>query len=89
MFPHLAYQVYFAEHTSAAIAELGADVRRTLRATLRTVASPPPSDFLLSNTSYLVAWKDVPTVSPRFGMYTPLPGLNPDIAIDPTDTVFQ
>ena len=60
--PHFAYQVYFAEQTSAAIAELNKDIRRTLRATLRTVASPPPSDFLTSNTSYLDAWKNVSTV---------------------------
>jgi len=63
-FPHLAYQVFFAEQTSAAIVELNADIRRTLRATLRTVASPPPSDFLLSNSSYLVAWKNVSTIPP-------------------------
>jgi soluble epoxide hydrolase/lipid-phosphate phosphatase len=62
-FPHLAYQVYFADQTSAAAAELNADIRRTLRATLRTVASPPPADFLLSNSSYLVGWKNVSTVS--------------------------
>ena len=62
-FPHLAYQVFFAGETSAAIAELNADIRRTLRATLRTVASPPPSDFLLSNSSYLDGWKKVSTVS--------------------------
>ena len=61
--PHFAYQVYFAEHTSAAIAELSADIRRTLRATLRTVVSPPPADFLLSNISYLAAWENVTTVS--------------------------
>jgi soluble epoxide hydrolase / lipid-phosphate phosphatase len=60
--PHLAYQVYFAEQTSTAVAELDTDIRRTLRATLRTVASPPPADFLLSNSSYLVAWKNVSTV---------------------------
>ena len=63
--PHLAYQVYFAEHTSAAIAELSVDIRRTLRATLRTVSSPPPVDFLLSNSSYLAAWENVTTVSLR------------------------
>jgi hypothetical protein len=62
LFPHLAYQVYFAEQTSTAIAELNTDIRRTLRATLRTVASPPPSDFLTSNSSYLDAWKNVSTV---------------------------
>jgi soluble epoxide hydrolase/lipid-phosphate phosphatase len=61
-FPHLAYQIYFANQTSSAIAELNTDIRRTLRATLRTVASPPPSDFLLSNSSYLAGWKNVSTV---------------------------
>jgi len=63
-FPHLAYQIYFAEETSAAIAELNADIRRTLRATLRTVASAPPPDFLLSNTSYLAAWQNVSDIPP-------------------------
>jgi len=63
-FPHLAYQIYFAEQTSAAIAELGTDIRRTLRATLRSVESPPPPNFLLSNSSYLVAWKNVSTIPP-------------------------
>ena len=60
--PKFAYQVYFAEETSTAIAELNRDIRRTLRATLRTVASPPPSGFLASNSSYLDAWKNVSTV---------------------------
>ncbi|KAI0002915.1 alpha/beta-hydrolase [Russula compacta] len=63
-FPHLAYQVYFADETSTAVTELDTDIRRTLRATLRTVRSPPPSDFLLSNTSYLVAWKNVSVIPP-------------------------
>jgi soluble epoxide hydrolase/lipid-phosphate phosphatase len=61
-FPHFAYQVYFGDETSTAIAELNADIRRTLRATLRTVASPPPSGFLLSNSSFLAAWQNVSTV---------------------------
>jgi soluble epoxide hydrolase / lipid-phosphate phosphatase len=61
-FPHLAYQVYFAENTSGAIAELNADIRRTLRATFRNATSPPPPDFLTSNTSYLGAWQNVSTV---------------------------
>ena len=60
--PHLTYQVYFGEQTSTAVAELDTDIRRTLRSTLRTVASPPPADFLLSNSSYLVAWQNVSTV---------------------------
>lgn len=87
-FPHLAYQIYFADQTSTAIAELGTDIRRTLRATLRSVESPPPPNFLLSNSSYLVAWKDVSTVSRRTGMYVIL-GLIPDIAPDPTNTVLR
>jgi hypothetical protein len=29
---------------------------------LRTVASPPPSGFLLSNSSFLAAWQNVSTV---------------------------
>jgi hypothetical protein len=61
-FPKLAYQVYFAEETSIAITELNTDIRRTLRATLRTVKSPAPSGFLASNSSYLDAWKNVSTV---------------------------
>jgi len=63
-FPHFAYQVYFGDETSTAIAELSTDIRRTLRATLRTVASPPPPDFLLSNSSYLAAWQNVSTIPP-------------------------
>lgn len=54
-FPHLGYQVYFEEEASAAIAKLGADIRRTLRSTLRIPSSPAPADFLLSDSSYLVA----------------------------------
>ena len=64
-FPHLGYQVYFEEDTSAAITELNADIRRTLRSTLRTASSPPPADFLLSTSSYLTAWENVTTVSLR------------------------
>ena len=45
LFPHFAYQVYFANETSTAIAELGADIRHTLRATFRNVASPHPTFF--------------------------------------------
>ncbi|KAI0301880.1 Alpha/Beta hydrolase protein [Multifurca ochricompacta] len=54
-FPRLTYQLCNSE--------LDTDIRRTLRATLRTVASPPPPDFLLSNSSYLVGWENVTTVS--------------------------
>jgi hypothetical protein len=62
LIPHFAYQVYFADQAPTAIAELNTDIRRTLRATLRTAASPPPSGFLASNSSYLDAWKNVSTV---------------------------
>jgi hypothetical protein len=86
--PHLDYQVYFAEQTSTAIAELNTDIRRTLRATLRTVASPPPSSFLLSNSSYLDAWKNVSTVGIEM-MSMMSPELNVDIALDTSDPVLQ
>jgi len=71
LIPHFAYRVYFAEQTSTAIAELNTDIRRTLRATLRTVASPPPSDFLLSNSSFLDAWKNVSTI-PAVPFFSPI-----------------
>lgn len=86
-FPHLAYQVYFANETSTAVTELDTDIRRTLRATLRTVRSPPPSDFLLSNTSYLAGWKNVSVVGLEM-TYTLFPlELNADITLDPTNSV--
>ncbi|VDB97975.1 unnamed protein product [Peniophora sp. CBMAI 1063] len=56
--PHLAYQVYFDNKTKAASAELDKDIRRTLRATLRTVASPPPEGFLSSTDNFLGAYGD-------------------------------
>jgi soluble epoxide hydrolase/lipid-phosphate phosphatase len=80
--PHLGYQVYFEEETSAAIAELGADIRRTLRSTLRTSSSPPPADFLLSNKSYLVACHNC---EPGSDMLI----FNLEVALDATSTVPQ
>lgn len=61
-FPRLAYQAYFDEKTYDAAKELDNDVRRSLRSTLRTVSSPPPDNFLESQTSYMDAWKDVKEV---------------------------
>lgn len=61
-FPMLGYQVYFDKMTDQAILELNQDVRRSLRATLRTVQSPPPSGFLTSKTSYLTPWDGVAEV---------------------------
>ena len=88
LIPHLAYQVYFAEKTSAAITELNADIRRTLRATMGTVASTPPPDFLTSNSSYLDAWKNVPTVGLEM-MSMMSPKLNADIVLDTSTLVLQ
>lgn len=44
--------------TTEAIIELNEDIRRTLRATLRGVQSPPPKEFLTQNYSYLDAWRE-------------------------------
>ncbi|KAL9712334.1 hypothetical protein Ac2012v2_003571 [Leucoagaricus gongylophorus] len=63
-FPRLAYQAYFDEKTYDAAKELDNDVRRSLRSTLRTVSSPPPDNFLESQTSYMDAWKDVKEIPP-------------------------
>jgi soluble epoxide hydrolase/lipid-phosphate phosphatase len=61
-FPALAYQVFFEDHTAAAIVELDKNTTRTIRATLRTVDSPPPAAFLKSKDSFLSGWKDVDIV---------------------------
>lgn len=60
--PKLGYQLFFNQDTPGAIAELNKDVRRTIRGTLRTVASPPPDEFLKSHLSFLDGWKDVAEV---------------------------
>ncbi|KAG1865063.1 hypothetical protein C8R48DRAFT_672362 [Suillus tomentosus] len=57
--PKLAHQVFFESHTSEAIADLNKDMRRSLRATLRTVNSTPPDSFLTSTTTYLGAYDNV------------------------------
>lgn len=62
--PALNYQLFFDQETGKAVRELDADIRRTIRATLRTVASPPPSDFLRSSESFLVGWDDVKEIDP-------------------------
>ncbi|KAJ7499703.1 alpha/beta-hydrolase [Mycena latifolia] len=62
--PKLNYQLFFNRETPEAVAQLDMDIRRTIRGTLRTVASPPPDDFLKSPTSYLGAWEDVPEIPP-------------------------
>lgn len=62
LFPTLTYQLFFDRKTDEAIAELDKDVRRSLRATLRTTESPPPGSFLQSSDSYLGAWDSVKEV---------------------------
>jgi soluble epoxide hydrolase/lipid-phosphate phosphatase len=64
LFPTLAYQIFFDSQTDIAVSELDRDIRRTLRATLRTVASPPPDSFLKSNESFLSAWDGVKQIPP-------------------------
>ncbi|KAK7053783.1 bifunctional epoxide hydrolase 2 [Favolaschia claudopus] len=62
--PKLGYQLFFDKNTPEAIAELDKDVRRSIRATLRTVASPPPEEFLKSTASYLIGWDGVDVIPP-------------------------
>ncbi|KAL6304154.1 Alpha/Beta hydrolase protein [Sparassis latifolia] len=61
--PKLAYQV-FLSNVDVAAKQLNADIRRSLRATLRTVASPPPDTFLADPNSYMGAWDGVKEISP-------------------------
>jgi soluble epoxide hydrolase/lipid-phosphate phosphatase len=60
--PKLAYQVFFENRTTEAVAELNNDIRRSLRATLRTVNSSPPDSFLTSTSTYLSAYDNVTKV---------------------------
>ena len=60
--PKLTYQLYFDHKLDVAIAELDRDIRRTIRATLRTVDSPPPDEYLKNPDSFLDAWGHVKEV---------------------------
>lgn len=62
--PKLAYQLFFSGKTEEAIAELDKDIKRSIRATLRTGDSPPPASFLTSTDSFLDAWHDVEEIAP-------------------------
>ena len=62
--PKLSYNMYFEKDTAGAVAELDKDIRRSLRCTLRDVATPPPDKFLRSPTSFLKAYKHIETVPP-------------------------
>lgn len=57
-------QVYFATQTKTAVTELNASIRRSLRSVFRTIDSPPPSEFLTSQTDFLEAWRDVSELPP-------------------------
>ncbi|KDQ15549.1 hypothetical protein BOTBODRAFT_65259 [Botryobasidium botryosum FD-172 SS1] len=60
----LTYQIFFEKRTPDAIKELDTDIRRTLRATLRTVDSPPPDAYLTSPGDFLGAYDgvDIPPI---------------------------
>ncbi|KAL0565078.1 hypothetical protein V5O48_016957 [Marasmius crinis-equi] len=62
--PKLTYQLFFSGKTKEAIAELDKDIKRSVRATLRTGASPPPETFLTSAETFLGAWGDVEEIPP-------------------------
>jgi len=60
--PRLMYQLFFDRQTPEAVAELNRDIRRTLRGTMRDVASPPPESFLTSSETFIGAWDHVDEV---------------------------
>ncbi|CAG7854202.1 SubName: Full=Uncharacterized protein {ECO:0000313/EMBL:CCA70423.1} [Serendipita indica DSM 11827] len=62
--PKLTYNLYFMSETEKAIAELNKDVRRTIRAALRSLASPSPYRFLRSKTSFLKAYNHLEEIPP-------------------------
>lgn len=61
--PKLAYQVFFERNTSDAVSELDMDIRRTLRATLRSVESPPPDHFLTRDDTFIGTWNEIQEVN--------------------------
>jgi hypothetical protein len=66
-FPRLAYQVYFETNKMTAAGELDQDIRRTIRATFRSMESPPPDTFLTHQNSFLEGWNNLPYVTgPHF-----------------------
>ncbi|KAH9483194.1 Epoxide hydrolase A [Psilocybe cubensis] len=69
-FPTLTYQLFFDHQPQAAVDELERDIRRTIRGTLRTFASPPPIQFLKSNKSFLDAWSDIEEI-PAVPFFSP------------------
>ncbi|KAL0064870.1 hypothetical protein AAF712_008123 [Marasmius tenuissimus] len=64
LLPKLTYQLFFSGKTEEAIAELDRDIKRSVRATLRTGGSPPPETFLTSEETFLGAWSGVDEIPP-------------------------
>ncbi|KAF9040695.1 Alpha/Beta hydrolase protein [Panaeolus papilionaceus] len=64
IFPTLRYQLFFDSKTEQAIEELNADVKRSVRATFRSVDSPPPPGFLKSAETFLGAWNKTDVIPP-------------------------
>ncbi|KAF9027539.1 alpha/beta-hydrolase [Hymenopellis radicata] len=64
LFPKLTYQLYFDKKTAEAVEELDADIRRSLRSTLRSKSSVSPPEFLTSQNDFLGAYKDVKEIPP-------------------------
>ncbi|KAF8889212.1 Alpha/Beta hydrolase protein [Mucidula mucida] len=67
-FPKLTYQLYFDKKTAEAVKELDADIRRSLRSTLRSKSSVSPPTFLTSENDFLGAYKDVVEVNSVSGV---------------------
>ncbi|KAI0915493.1 hypothetical protein AcW1_004007 [Taiwanofungus camphoratus] len=63
-FPSLSYQIFLGETPDLAAAELNADIRRTLRGTLRSISSPTADGFLRDKASFLNAWKAIDEIAP-------------------------
>ncbi|KAG8788321.1 hypothetical protein FRC15_004904 [Serendipita sp. 397] len=62
--PKLTYNLYFQRKTDAAIEELNRDIRRSVRAILRSLDSPSPYRFLRSKHNMLKAYDHMDEIPP-------------------------